>query len=108
MSGVPDLSRQRVANGYRAYRVTSPAHDPLIILAAGSWSAVGALLRWRKTNAVADEAFTLHPSWADSLTGIGRQHIDGACASCTETVIASAYRADRGWSLTRPTEALRE
>jgi hypothetical protein len=89
-------------HSYNAYRVTSPAHEPKVIFAAGTWSAVGMLLQWRVTNGIGEAPFTLDPTWAASITGTGRQHIDEARASCRLARIGVCYRADLGWGIGGP------
>ncbi len=90
------------ATTYNAYRVTSPAHEPKIIFAAGTWSAVGMLLQWRVANGIGEVPFSVDPAWAASLIGIGRQHIDEARASCRQAGIGMRYRADTGWGIGGP------
>jgi hypothetical protein len=90
------------ASAYNAYCVTSPAHEPKVIFAAGTWSAVGMLLQWRVANGIGEVPFMLDPTWAVSLTGVGRQHIEQARAACSQAGIGVCYRADLGWGIGGP------
>lgn len=87
---------------YKAYRITSPGHETKIVFAAGIWSAVGVLLRWRGANGIGEVGFNLDPEWATKLEGVARQHIDNARSWCTEPRIGTMYRADMGWGLMDP------
>ena len=84
---------------YRAYRVTSPAHETKIVFAAGMWSAVGALLRWQKANGIGEVPFAIDPDWASKLTGVARQHVDDARRWCRAPGVGVRYRADCGWGI---------
>lgn len=84
---------------YMAYRVTSPDHETKIVFAAGIWSAVGVLLQWRYANEIGEVPFTVDPTWATGLTGVARQHLDAARASCRAAGIGTRYRADAGWGI---------
>lgn len=87
---------------YKAYRVTSPAHESKIVFAAGIWSAVGVLLQWRVANGIGEVPFTLDPWWASELTGVARDHIDEARAWCRSPGLGTRYRADVGWGIVAP------
>lgn len=87
---------------YKAYRITSPSHETKIVFAAGIWSAVGVLLKWRAANGISQVGFNLDPNWAATLTGIARQHVDDARSWCRGPSIGAMYRADIGWALKDP------
>lgn len=91
-------SRRREAL-FRAFLITSPAHETKVIFAGGTWSAVGMLLRWRTENEIGEAPFTIDPTWASRLTGTARKHLDDACGWCTEASVGVQYCAGAGWGL---------
>jgi hypothetical protein len=93
--------RQQRPSAYNAYRVTSPCHETKVIFAAGLWSAVGFLLQWRKANGIGEVPLKVDPTWAHTLTGVGRQHVEGAC-SLRRLGMGVCYRADIGWGVGGP------
>ncbi|HEX8583114.1 MAG TPA: hypothetical protein VF680_01730 [Allosphingosinicella sp.] len=87
---------------YNAYRITSPAHEAKIVFAAGTWSAVGMLLRWHFANGIGEVPFAIDPLWATQQAGIARKHIHEARAACRQPGIGVCYRADVGWGIGGP------
>lgn len=87
---------------YNAYLITSPDHESKVVFAAGTWSAVGALLQWRVANGVQEAPFTLDPWWASGLTGVAREHLNHARSRCDRPSIGAPYSASSGWELAGP------
>lgn len=100
--GYRDQGAERTEPKYKAYRITSPSHETIIIFAAGIWSAVGVLMRWRDANGIDQVGFELDPAWATNLTGVAREHVDEARSWCHRPSMGTMYRADIGWALKDP------
>ena len=83
----------------RAYRITSPAHEAIVVVAAGIRGAVGALRLWRNRQAIGEATFTVDTEWAASLNGVGRQHLEAACRMCSSPSVLTQYRAGSGWTV---------
>jgi hypothetical protein len=92
----------RIDPRHTVYRFTSPAFEQRIVLAMGTWSAVGVLLQWCAANDIGEVPFTIEPGWGASLSEIGRQHLEEARARCEEPSLLTRYRAATGWTLSSP------
>lgn len=90
------------------YRVTSPSHEALVVLAGTMQDALGIVLEYQALRRLGEARITIDPGWSSTLSGVGRQHIEQAREMCRETSIATLYRADLGWALGGPELGLDE
>lgn len=100
----------RSTRGYdcRVYRLTSPSHETFIVLARNMADALDLALQFYDLRDGVEVKFTVDPTWASTLTGVGRQHIEEARARCSEPSVACLYRASDGWALGGPELGLDE
>ncbi len=102
MSVVGFLGGKRGGDAYRAYRMTSQSHPPVIVLATQLSEAIGVLMRWRAKHAIGEVGLSVEPGWGKSLSSVGRTHVEEALLRCKGPCVAHRYRADIGWELASP------
>lgn len=87
---------------WSAYRITSPCHAAVAILAPNMTSAIAMAIEYRRLRGIGEVRLTIDPNWAMSLSGLGRQHVEEARAICRQTSVVTLYRADSGWAVGGP------
>lgn len=87
----------RIGVAYRAYRITSSAHEVVVVIARHLSEAIDVLVRWRQTHAIMEAGLKVKTDWVTALSSSGRVHLDDALARCTEPSITHRYRAHIGW-----------
>ena len=92
----------RIGSRFRAYRIASPAHEVVIVIARHLSEAIDVLVRWRRAEDISEANLIVEPGWGQKLSDAGRAHLEQALSRCKEPSIACRYRAASGWELAKP------